>query len=98
MINSSTKYFKHIFWILLISLLGIGYYSTRNNSYFLLLITSIIGIIVFSIGLYIEYIEFRKGESTKAVFVTSLYRYILGICVSAFVVILRILLILGKIS
>jgi len=90
-----TSAYRYVFWILLICLLILANWSLRNGDYLLLLGVASVGVAIGAVSIYVERINFSRGESFEPAYTTRVIRLVALLAVSLGLSVLAIILMLG---
>jgi hypothetical protein len=90
-----TSAFRYVFWILLIFLLILANWALRNDNHLLLLGVALVGVVFGAVNIYVERINFSRGESLEPAYTTRVIRSVALLAVSLGLTVLSIILMLG---
>ncbi|MFZ0611879.1 MAG: hypothetical protein WAM73_06565 [Desulfobacterales bacterium] len=90
-----TSAYRYIFWTMLIVLLILANWALRAGHHLLLLAVALIGIGLGAVSIYVERINFRRGESSEPAYTTRVIRPVALLAVSLGLAVLAIILMLG---
>ena len=90
-----TSAYRYVFWILLISLLILANWALRKGEHLLLLCVAAVGVALGAVSIYIERINFNRGESFEPAYTTRVIRLVALLAVSLGLTVLAIILMLG---
>jgi hypothetical protein len=69
-----TSAYRYVFWILLIFLLVLANWALRNGDHLLLLGVASVGVVLGAGSIYVERINFNRGESFEPAYTTRVIR------------------------
>jgi hypothetical protein len=90
-----TSAFRYVFWILLISLLILANWALRSGEHLLLLAVASVGVALGAVSIYVERINFNRGESFEPTYTTRVIRLVALLAVSLGLAVMAIILMLG---
>ncbi|MEN8689261.1 MAG: hypothetical protein AB1Z18_11670 [Desulfobacterales bacterium] len=90
-----TSAYRYVFWILLIFLLVLANWALRNGDHLLLLGVASVGVVLGAGSIYVERINFNRGESFEPAYTTRVIRSVALLAVSLGLAALSIILMLG---
>ncbi|MGB5616253.1 MAG: hypothetical protein WBM78_05395 [Desulfobacterales bacterium] len=90
-----TSTYRYVFWILLVFLLILANWALRNGDHLLLLGVASVGVVLGAVSIYVERINFRRGESFEPTYTTRVIRSVALLAVSLGLTVLSIILMLG---
>jgi hypothetical protein len=90
-----TSAYRYVFWILLISLLILANWALRNGEHVLLLGVASVGVALGAVSIYVERINFNRGESFEPTYTTRVIRLVALLAVSLGLAVMAIILMLG---
>ena len=90
-----TSAYRYVFWILLIFLLILANWALKNGNHLLLLGVASFGVVLGAVSIYIERINFSRGESFEPAYTTRAIRSVALLAVSLGLTVLSIILMLG---
>jgi len=91
----STSAYRYIFWILLIFFLILANWALRNGDHLLLLGVASAGVVLGAVSIYVERINFSRGDSVEPAYTTRVIRSVALLAVSLGLTVLSIILMLG---
>ena len=90
-----TSAYRYVFWILLILLIILANWALRNGDHLLLLGVALVGVAFGAVSIYVERINFNRGESFEPAYTTRVIRLVALLAVSLGLTVLAMILILG---
>ena len=90
-----TSAYRYVFWIILILLLILANWALRNGNHLLLLGVASVGVALGAVSIYVERINFSRGESLEPAYTTRVIRLVALLAVSLGLTVLSIVLMLG---
>ena len=90
-----TSAYRYVFWIVLIFLLILANWALRNGDHLLLLGVASVGVVLGAVSIYVERINFSRGESFEPAYTTRVIRSVTLLAVSLGLTVLSIILMLG---
>ncbi|MFY9706873.1 MAG: hypothetical protein WBV95_21350 [Desulfobacterales bacterium] len=90
-----TSAYRYIFWILLIFFLILANWALRNGDHLLLLGVASAGVVLGAVSIYVERINFNRGDSFEPAYTTRVIRSVALLAVSLGLTVLSIILMLG---
>jgi hypothetical protein len=90
-----TSAYRYVFWIILIFLLILANWALRNGNHLLLLGVASVGVALGAVSIYVERINFSRGESFEPAYTTRVIRLVALLAVSIGLAVLSIVLMLG---
>ena len=90
-----TSAYRYAFWILLVFLLILANWALRNGDHLLLLGVASVGVVLGAVSIYVERINFNRGESFEPTYTTRVIRSVALLAVSLGLTVLSIILMLG---
>lgn len=91
-----TSAYRYVSWILVIGLLILANWTLRNGDHLLLLGVASVGVVLGAVSIYIERINFRRGESIEPAYTTRVIRPVALLAVSLGLSALSLILMLGN--
>jgi hypothetical protein len=90
-----TSAYRYIFWMVLIVVLILANWALRSGSHFLLLAVASVGVLIGAVSIYVERLNFKRGESFEPAYTTRVIRPLALLAVSLGLTVLALILILG---
>lgn len=90
-----TSAYRYAFWTMLIVLLILANWALRAGHHLLLLAVASIGIGLGAMSIYVERVNFRRGDSSEPAYTTRVIRPLALLAVSLGLAVLAIILMLG---
>lgn len=90
-----TSAYRYVFWILLVFLLILANWTLRDGNHLLLLGVALVGVVFGAVSIYVERINFSRGESFEPAYTTRVIRSVALLAVSLGLTALSIILMLG---
>jgi hypothetical protein len=89
-----TSTYRYIFWILLIFFLILANWALRNGDHLLLLGVASAGVVLGAVSIYVERINFSRGDYFEPAYTTRVIRSVALLAVSLGLTVLSIILML----
>ncbi len=93
-----TPAFRYTFWALLIILLILANWALMTQSDLLLFLVSAVGILFSAVGIYIERLNFKSGDTDEPTYTTRVIRQVALLAVSLGLAVLALVLVSGLLN